>query len=131
MQVLAGQLDRLKKVPSSDELWQTINEFPGMMEEVMDFIQGWLEHWTRTYQIIPFAFILDSSVTVKYILVAAQKGRATELRDKLDSFRDKFMVDLAIETRVKQGLMLVPDFDCPTCLIRDIRCHGEFYGCRI
>jgi len=48
IRILAGQLDRLKKVPSSGELRQTINEFPGMMGEVMDFIQEWLEHWTRT-----------------------------------------------------------------------------------
>jgi len=27
-----------------------MNEFPGMMGEVMDFIQGWLESWTRTYE---------------------------------------------------------------------------------
>jgi len=47
----------------------------------------------------------DSSVPVKYILFAAQKDKAIELWDKLDDFRDKFMVDLAIEIRVKQGLM--------------------------
>jgi len=50
IKILAGQLDRLKKVPSSDELWQTINEFPGMMGEVMDFIQEWLKNWTRMYE---------------------------------------------------------------------------------
>jgi len=50
IKILAGQLDRLKKVPSSDELRQTINEFPGMMGEVMDFIQEWLKNWTRTYE---------------------------------------------------------------------------------
>jgi len=45
IQILAGQLNRYRftKVPSSDELRQTINEFPGMIEEVMDFIQEWLE----------------------------------------------------------------------------------------
>jgi len=48
IQILAGQLNRFTKVPSSDELRQTINEFPGMIEEVMDFIQEWLEHWIRT-----------------------------------------------------------------------------------
>jgi len=50
IKILAGQLDRLKKVPSSDELRQTINEFPGMMGEVMDFIQERLKNWTRTYE---------------------------------------------------------------------------------
>jgi len=48
IQILAVQLDRLKKVPSLDELRQMINEFPEMMGEVMDFIQEWLEKWTRT-----------------------------------------------------------------------------------
>jgi len=48
IQILAVQLDRLKKVPSLDELRQMINEFPEMMGEVMDFIQKWLEKWTRT-----------------------------------------------------------------------------------
>jgi len=37
-------------VPSSDELRQTLNEFPGMVEEVVDFIQEWLEKWTRMYE---------------------------------------------------------------------------------
>jgi len=49
---LACQLNRLKKVPKSDELGATIGEFPGMMEEVVDFIQEWLKNWTRTYQFI-------------------------------------------------------------------------------
>ena len=46
------------------------------------------------------------------------KDKAIELRDKLDNFRDRFMVDLAIEMRVKQGLLFVPDADCSTCLIQ-------------
>ena len=50
IKILAGQLDRLKKVPSSDGLRQTLNEFPGMVEEVVDFIQEWLEKWTRMYE---------------------------------------------------------------------------------
>jgi len=52
IKILAGQLDRLKKVPSSDELRQTLNEFPGMVGEVMDFIQEWLENWTRKYELM-------------------------------------------------------------------------------
>jgi len=50
IQTLAGQLDRLLRVPNSDELRQTINEFFSMMREEMDFIQEWLERWTRTYE---------------------------------------------------------------------------------
>jgi len=39
MSTLAGQLNRLKQVPKSNELGTTISKFPGMMEEVVDFIQ--------------------------------------------------------------------------------------------
>lgn len=49
IRVLADQLNRLEEVPQSDQLHHTIQEFPGMMEEVVDFIQKWLEHWTRMY----------------------------------------------------------------------------------
>ena len=38
MGILAGQLNRLKQVPKSNELGVTINGFLGMMEEVVDFI---------------------------------------------------------------------------------------------
>jgi len=75
--------------------------------------------------------LIHLSPSVKYILVAAQKDKATELGDKLDGFRNKFIMDFAIETRVKQGLIFVPDIDCPSCLIRCIRCHGEVYGRKI
>jgi len=47
---LAGQLDRLLRVPNSGELRQTINDFSSTMREVMDFIQEWLERWTRMYE---------------------------------------------------------------------------------
>jgi len=46
MSILAGQLDRLKEVPKSDQLRLTIGELPGMMEEVVDFIGKWLESWS-------------------------------------------------------------------------------------
>jgi len=51
IKVLADQLNRLEQVPQSDRLRHTIQEFPGMMEEVVDFIQKWLEHWTRMYNL--------------------------------------------------------------------------------
>ena len=40
MGILAGQLNRLKQVPKSNELGVTINEFLGMMEEVVDLFRG-------------------------------------------------------------------------------------------
>jgi len=52
MTLLANQLNRVKKVPNSKELYRTISEFPEMMGEVMDFIQEWLENWTRTYELM-------------------------------------------------------------------------------
>jgi len=97
------------------------------MGEVMSFIQKWLEHRTHAYE---FMTNNGRSPSVKYNLVAAQKDKATELRDKLDCFRIRFMDDLTIEI---QGLIFVPNIhiDCPTCLIQCIRCHGEVYGRRI
>ena len=67
----------------------------------------------------------DSSVSVKYILVAAQKDRAIELRDKLEDFRERFIVELMIDMRVEQGLVFAPDSDCLTCLTRGISHHSR------
>jgi len=49
MRTLAGQLVRLEEAPKSDGLRATIGEFPGMMEEVVDFIEKWLESWLGAY----------------------------------------------------------------------------------
>jgi len=38
MSTLAGQLNKLKQVPKSNELDATISKFSGMMEEVVNFI---------------------------------------------------------------------------------------------
>jgi len=50
IRTLAGQFDRLQKISNSDELRQAIDEFSSIMEEVISFIQEWLEKWTRTYE---------------------------------------------------------------------------------
>jgi len=52
MRILAGQLDRLNQVPKSEELRLIIGEFPGMMEEVVDFIEEWLESWSGMYSAV-------------------------------------------------------------------------------
>jgi len=49
MRTLAGQLARLEEVPKSDDLRATIDELPRMMEEVMNFIEKWLESWSGAY----------------------------------------------------------------------------------
>ena len=49
MSTLAGQLDRLKDILESDKLHCIISEFPGMMEEVVNFIEKWLESWSGAY----------------------------------------------------------------------------------
>jgi len=56
--------------------------------------------------------LIHQSPSVKYILVAAQKERATELQAKLDNFREKLMDDLMIDMRVEQGLVFAPGFNC-------------------
>ena len=84
MSILAGQLNRLKQVPKSSA---TVNEFPGIMEEVVDFIQKWLENWTHTYQFIWDRFFTESVVSVKYILVAALTIQTTsDGRWQLETF---------------------------------------------
>jgi len=71
MTMLANQLNWAKKVPNSEELCHTINEFLGIMEEVMDFIREWLENWTNTYE-----FNCDGLlVPGQYILVATQRTK--------------------------------------------------------
>jgi len=49
MRTLAGQLARLEEAPKSDKLRATINELPRMMEEVVNFIEKWLESWSGAY----------------------------------------------------------------------------------
>jgi len=49
MSKVAGQLDRLKEVPKSDDLRSIIGEFSEMMVEVVDFIEQWLESWSGAY----------------------------------------------------------------------------------
>ena len=36
--ILAKQLSRLKEIPQSDALYSTINEFPNIIEAVINFI---------------------------------------------------------------------------------------------
>ena len=50
----------------------------------------------------------DSSVLVKHILVAAQKVKAIELRERLDVFAKNFDRALLIEIRSEQGLVSIP-----------------------
>jgi len=44
IQLLAGKLHRLQRIKSLDELRQTIDQFSGIMSEVMGFIRDWLEN---------------------------------------------------------------------------------------
>jgi len=46
---LADQIHKLKDVPNSKEMYRTISEFPGMMEEVVDKIHHWLKSWLGAY----------------------------------------------------------------------------------
>ena len=110
MRILAGQLDRLKDIPKSNELRITIGKFPRMMEKVVDFIEKWLESWSGTYSVMWDGLTTDWLVAAKHILVAAHKDKAIELRRNLDEFRERFVVDLMLEVRIGQGLAFVPIF---------------------
>ena len=50
MMVLADQLNRLKGIPISDELSDTMRKFPVLTEEVVNFIQKWLESCRCAYR---------------------------------------------------------------------------------
>ena len=75
MSDLAGQLDRLKEIPKSEELCRTISDSPRMMDEVLVFIQEWLRSWTCTYAFVLNGFMTESLALAKHILVQAQKDK--------------------------------------------------------
>jgi len=107
MGILAGQLGRLKEVPKSKELCSTINEFSGIMKEVVEFIDKWLESWSGAYSVVWDGSTIESLVAAKHILVVPHKDEAIELQKKVDGFRERFMVDLMVEVRIGQGLVSV------------------------
>jgi len=65
--------------------------------------------------------LIHRTTSVKYILVAAEKEKANELCVKLGSFGEKLVHE---DMRVEQGLVFVPDFDCPARLIYGISRHS-------
>ena len=65
-------------------------------------------------------------MAAKHVLVVPHKDKAIELRKKLDTFAGNFDRDLLIEIRAEQGLIFVPDIQCPGRLIRGISHHGEW-----
>jgi len=105
IRILASQLERLKEVPKSTELCITISEFPGMMKEVVDFIEKWLESWSGAYSVVWEGLTTQSIIAAKHILVVPHKDKAIELRKKLDVFAGNFDRDLLIEIRAEQGLI--------------------------
>ena len=108
MSSLAGQLNRLKKFVKSDELGAFISNFDGLMREVVDFIQKWLENWSCMCRLLWDESLTESVVPVKYILVAAQTDKAIELRGKIDDFTEIFITDVLSHIRAEQGLVSVP-----------------------
>jgi len=46
--------------------------------------------------------------------VKSQKEKVTELKDKIDAFKDKFDRHLLIEIQEEQGVDFVPDIHRPT-----------------
>jgi len=80
MIVLAGQLNRLKEVPQSDALHGTINEFPSMMEEVIIFIQTWLENWIGMCQFTQDVFFAECKVQSSTSLLSLKRTKQVDYR---------------------------------------------------
>jgi len=73
---LADQIDKLKDVPNSREMYHTISEFPGIMEEVVDFIHNWLKSWLGAYPPVGDVITTDPLVQPSTSLLSL---RRTEL----------------------------------------------------
>jgi len=110
IRILASQMDRLKEIRKSNELCVTISKFPGIMKQVVDFIEKWLESWSGAYSVMWEGLTTESLAAAKHILVLPHKDKAIELRRNLDEFRERFVVDLMVEVRIGQGLVSVPIF---------------------
>ena len=80
MSILARQLNRLKEVPQSDALHGTINEFPNMMEEVINFIQTWLENWTGMCQFTRDVLFTECNVQSSTSLLSLKKTKQVDYR---------------------------------------------------
>jgi len=122
IRILAGQLDRLKDIPKSNELRVTISEFPIMMRKVVEFIKKWLESWSGVYSVVWDGLTTESFITAKHILVLPHKDKAIELRRNVDEFRERFVVDLMVEVRKGQGLVSAY-IHCLICLNCDFSHH--------
>ena len=123
IRILASQLERLKEVPKSTELRVTISEFPGMMKEVVDFIEKWLKSWSGTYYVVWKGLSTESLAAAKHILVLPHRDKAVDLWKKLNAFAGNFDRDLIIDIRAEQGMIFVPHI--PNPLILGISHHGE------
>jgi len=110
IRILASQMDRLKEIRKSNELCVTISKFPGIMKQVVDFIEKWLESWSGAYSVMWEGLTTESLAAAKHILVLPHKDKAIELWRNLDEFRERFVVDLMVEVRIGQGLVSVPIF---------------------
>ena len=127
IRTLPSQLDRLKDIPKSSELYVAIVEFPGMMKEVVDFIEKWLESWSGVYLVMWDGLTTESLIAAKHILVPYET-EAIELRKKVDGFRERFTVDLMLKVQIGQGLVSVPIlimsiiwFMVPTMVENDVK----------
>jgi len=105
MSGLAGQLDRFKEIPKSEELCRTISDSPRMMDEVLVFIQEWLKSWTCTYAFVLDGFMTESLALAKHIPYSGSKGQSNWLTGQTTCFyRKRFDRDLLIEIRLVQAI---------------------------
>ena len=90
MRILAAQLYKLRELPKTEKLRNTISEFPGMMEEVVEFIDKWLESWSGAYSVLWNGLVTESLVAAKHILVVPHKEKTEETGCFRRKFRQRY-----------------------------------------
>ena len=121
IRILAGQLERLKELQKSEELHNTINEFPGIMKEVVYFI----ENWSGAYSVVWDGSTTESLVVANRILVVPHRDEAIELRKEVDGFRENYgTFDGRGPNRTRYGFCAY--INCVNHLICGTSHHGEW-----
>jgi len=103
MCILAVQAQGGSKIKRSASYYQYL------MEEVVDFIDKWLESRSGAYSTAWDRVTTQSLVAAKHILVVPRNDQVIGLWKKLNTFAQNFDRDFLVEIRAVQDLIFVPD----------------------